>query len=85
MFVLQPAVSAVLAVLWFTVIKFTRKASLASLAVTIALPIGMVIAGSPAWEVLAMIGLGALVVIRHLPNLRRLRSGSEHTLRHDAP
>jgi glycerol-3-phosphate acyltransferase PlsY len=85
MFVLQPAVSAVLAVLWFTVIKFTRKASLASLVVTIALPIGMIVAGSPAWEVLAMIGLGALVVIRHLPNLRRLRSGSEHTLRHDAP
>jgi glycerol-3-phosphate acyltransferase PlsY len=85
MMVLQPAISAVLTVLWFAVIKFTKKASLASLAVTIALPIGMVIAGSPAWEVLAMIGLGALVVIRHLPNLRRLRSGSEHTLRHDAP
>ncbi len=85
MFVLQPAVSAVLAVLWFAVIKFTKKASVASLAVTIALPIGMIVTGSPAWEVFAMIGLGALVVIRHLPNLRRLRSGNEPSLSPDSP
>lgn len=85
MFVLQPMISAALAVVWFAVLKTTKKASLASLVVTIALPIGMIVRGSRAWEVLAMVGLGALVVIRHLPNLRRLRSGNEPSLTHDAP
>jgi len=42
--------------------------------------VGMAIAGSPAWEILAMAGLAFLVVARHLPNLRRLRSGTEHSL-----
>lgn len=84
-FVLQPAVGAVLFVMWFAVTKSTKKASLASLAVTIALPVGMIVIGSSAWEVFAIVGLGALVVIRHLPNLRRLRSGNEHSLSHDAP
>ena len=85
MFVLQPAISAVLTVLWFAVTKAPKKASLASLAVTIALPVGMLVTGAQTWEVLAMVGLGALVVVRHVPNLRRLRSGNEPSLSHDAP
>jgi glycerol-3-phosphate acyltransferase PlsY len=40
----------------------------------------MGIIGSPAWEVLAMSGVAFLVVLRHLPNLRRLKSGTEHSL-----
>lgn len=80
MLILQPIVSAVLFVVWITVSKTTKKASIASITVTIGLPIGMAIAGTPAWEILAMAGLAFLVVVRHLPNLRRLRSGTEHSL-----
>ena len=78
--VLQPMIAVVLAPLWFIVSKTTKKASVASLVVTIALPIGMGIIGTPAWEIIAMAGLAVLVVVRHLPNLRRLRSGTEHSL-----
>lgn len=80
MIVLQPVVSSVLAVVWIAVSKATKKASIASIAVTVGLPIGMGIIGTPAWEILAMAGLAFLVVVRHLPNLRRLRSGTEHSL-----
>ena len=80
MIILQPVVSAALAVVWITISRTTKKASIASLAVTIGLPVGMFVAGSPAWEILAMAGLAFLVVVRHLPNLRRLRSGTEHSL-----
>ncbi len=80
MLVLQPVVSAVLLVVWVAVSKATKKASIASITVTVGLPVGMTIAGSPAWEILAMAGLAFLVVARHLPNLRRLRSGTEHSL-----
>lgn len=84
MLIMQPAVSLVLGVLWFAVTKTTKKASLASLAVTISLPIGLLAAGSPTWEVLAVFGIGTLVIYRHLPNLRRLRAGTEHSLSHKA-
>jgi len=80
MFVLQPIVSACLGVIWIVLSKTTKKASVASLVVTIGLPIGMAINGAPAWEVLAMMGLALLVVMKHLPNLRRLRSGTELSL-----
>lgn len=78
--VLQPVLSAILFALWMTVSKTTKKASIASIVVTTGVPVGMAIIGTPAWEVLAMIGLAFLVVARHLPNLRRLRSGTEHSL-----
>lgn len=80
MIVLQPIISAILAVLWIALSKTTKKASIASVAVTVGLPIGMGIIGTPAWEILAMVGLAFLVVVRHLPNLRRLKSGTEHSL-----
>lgn len=80
MIVLQPIISAVLAVLWIALSKTTKKASIASVAVTVGLPIGMGVIGTPAWEILAMVGLAFLVVVRHLPNLRRLKSGTEHSL-----
>lgn len=78
--VLQPTIAAVLGPLWFVLSKTTRKASIASLVVTIGLPVAMGIVGTPAWEILAMAGLALLVVVRHLPNLRRLKSRTEHSL-----
>ncbi len=77
---MQPVLSVVLAVLWVSISKLTKKASIASLVVTIGVPVGMLISGTPAWEVLAMVGLAFLVVAKHIPNLRRLRAGTEHSL-----
>lgn len=78
--VLQPVLSAILFALWMVVSKTTKKASIASIVVTIGVPVGTAIIGAPAWEVLAMVGLAFLVVARHVSNLRRLRSGTEHSL-----
>lgn len=65
---------------WLIVSKATGKASLASI---IAVPVvvgGFLIAGVPAWEVWAIVGIGILVEIRHLGNIKRLLSGSENRM-----
>ena len=80
MFVLFPVVSAVLFVSWFVISKITRKASVASLAITIATPVGMLIDGAQTWELLVVLGVVAFVIIKHLPNIRRLKSKTEPSL-----
>ena len=72
MIVLQPVISVVLSVVWFVTRKLSGKASLASLAITVGLPVGLVISGAPAWELIYVIGLCALVLLRHIDNIKRL-------------
>jgi glycerol-3-phosphate acyltransferase PlsY len=81
MLALYPIVSLVLLAVWLTTVKLTKKASLASLAIVIGLPIGLVIVGRPATEILATIGLGVFVIWRHWPNLKRLVKGDELSLK----
>ncbi|MFZ9707035.1 MAG: glycerol-3-phosphate 1-O-acyltransferase PlsY [Ilumatobacteraceae bacterium] len=80
MFVLFPAVSAVLFVSWFVISKLTRKASVASLAITIATPIGMTIDGAEPWELYVVLGVVLFVIVKHLPNIRRLKNKTEPSL-----
>jgi len=80
LFVLFPVVSAVLFVSWFVISKVTRKASVASLAITIGTPIGMVIDGAKRWELYVVLGVVVFVIIKHLPNIRRLRAKTEPSL-----
>ncbi|NBV81674.1 MAG: glycerol-3-phosphate acyltransferase [Actinobacteria bacterium] len=80
MFVLFPVVSAVLFMSWFVISKITRKASVASLAITVATPVGMLIDGAETWELLVVLGVVAFVIIKHLPNIRRLKSKTEPSL-----
>lgn len=77
MFVLHPIMSTVLFLSWFVLRKVTSKSSIASLAITIAVPIWIGVDRRQVWEVLAALGLVFLVILRHLPNLRRLRGGTE--------
>ena len=77
MLALYPLVSLVLLALWLIVVKLSKKASLASLAIVIGLPIGLVIVGRPAAEILTTVGLGIFVIWRHWPNLKRLVQGEE--------
>jgi len=44
------------------------------------LPIGMVVVGRDLWEVLTTIGLCAIVMSRHIGNMRRLVTSSEHRI-----
>lgn len=77
---LSPIVFAVLVALWFAISRVTRKASLASIVITILLPIGVGIVRREVWEVLATIAVAALVMIRHLGNIKRLARRGEHAL-----
>jgi glycerol-3-phosphate acyltransferase PlsY len=54
-----------------------KLASVASLVVAVLFPVGVAITGRPGWEIALATALAALVVLRHLPNLRRLLRGSE--------
>jgi glycerol-3-phosphate acyltransferase PlsY len=62
-------------------VKVSRRASAGSIAIAALLPIGVAIVGRPAWEVVAATALGALVLVRHGANVRRLLTGTEHTYR----
>lgn len=77
MIALYPWIGLVMTVLWLLVAKVTKKASLGSLAIALGLPISQVIVGRPAGEVLAGVGLFALVIWRHIPNLKRIIAGEE--------
>lgn len=72
MLVLHPLVSAILGAAWFLISRYSGKAALASLTIVTVLPVGIALNGRPAWEVLATIAIGLLVMIRHVANLRRL-------------
>lgn len=72
MLVLHPLVSAILGVAWFLISRFSGKAAVASLIIVTVLPAGVALRGRPAWEVVATIAIGLLVMIRHVANLRRL-------------
>jgi glycerol-3-phosphate acyltransferase PlsY len=82
MYVLYPLASLVLCISWFVLRKATGKSSVASLTITIGVPVYVVIARAIPdgkwWELAAVVGLALLVIVRHLPNIRRLRGGAEH-------
>jgi glycerol-3-phosphate acyltransferase PlsY len=77
MVVLHLLVFAVLLVVWVAARKLTGKASVGSLLIAIGLPVGVALAGSPAWEVGAVVALSVLVLLRHADNIRRLLGGRE--------
>ena len=81
MFVLYPVMSAVLCTSWFVIRKLTGKSALASLVITIDVPeyvIATVAVGdSESWQIAAVLGLVGMIIIRHLPNIRRMRANEE--------
>ena len=79
--VLHPLVALALGIVFAVVARVSRRASLGSLAIALLLPVGVAIYGRPAWEVVAAGALGALVLVRHGANLRRLLKGTEQAYR----
>ena len=80
MLVLQPIVSAALLAVWFAITRLTKKASLGSLAIVVLLPVGEALLGAPAWEIVASIVLGVLVLLKHGANIKRLIRREELSL-----
>ena len=75
--VLQLWVAAALFVLWYAVLKLTKRASAASLAIMVGLPVGVAITGTAGWEIATINAHNALVFVRHLGNIKRLLTGKE--------
>ena len=81
---LHPPVMLGAATFWLITAKITKKASLASIVVVPLVMIALAVIGTPAWEIFAMIGLGVLIEIRHVSNIKRLLRGTEHAVTRDA-
>lgn len=75
--VLHPMVFLALLVVWAVVRKVTAKASIGSMAIAVLMPVGVALSGRPWWEIAAAAALAALVMIRHVDNIRRLARGAE--------
>ncbi len=75
--VLQPLLVLVLAVVWFVTARVAKLASVGSIIVAVLFPIGVWLTGRAGWEIAVTSALAVLVVVRHLPNLRRLVRGEE--------
>jgi glycerol-3-phosphate acyltransferase PlsY len=77
---MSPIAFVLLVLLWFALSKFTKKASVASMAVVALLPVGVGLEQRRWWEVLAVVGICVLVMARHFGNIRRLLTHREHAL-----
>lgn len=76
--VLLPLPTVIALVAWVVVFQFSRYVSLASIVASVALPAAAWLLGAPtAFAVLATV-LGVFVIVRHLPNIRRLLNGTEN-------
>jgi glycerol-3-phosphate acyltransferase PlsY len=79
--VIEPLLALVAVALWGLVARTTHKASLASIAVVVVIPVGIVVRRGPSWESLVVIAVALLIVARHAGNLARLIRGEERSLR----
>ena len=75
--VLLPLVAACGAVIFVVVLKVTKTASLASIAMFVAGPFLVLLFGRPAWEFAVSVAVSVIVLARHWENLKRLAAGSE--------
>jgi glycerol-3-phosphate acyltransferase PlsY len=75
--VLHPLVVLVLAAVWFLVARVLRLASVGSMLVAALFPVVVWLTGRAGWEIAVTSALALLVIVRHLPNLRRLVRGAE--------
>jgi len=78
--VLFPLLAAGAGLVWVAIAKLTRKASLASIAVAVLVPVGVALTGRPAAEVVGVVLVALGVVVRHAGNIERLVRGDERSL-----
>jgi glycerol-3-phosphate acyltransferase PlsY len=80
LFVLFPLIALATALVWFVVARVLHKASIASLLIVVAFPVTVALTGYDLWEVVVISGVSVLLLLRHLPNIRRLVHRSEISL-----
>jgi len=70
--VLFPLIVLALGLVWAFVARVLHKASIASLLIMVAFPVTVWLTGYAGWEVGVIAAVAALLVLRHVPNIRRL-------------
>lgn len=78
--VLFPLETTILAIVWFAIARGLKKASIASVLCASLFPAIVAVRGGGALDLAVTGALAAIVVLRHLANLRRLVRGEEHGL-----
>lgn len=74
---LHPPVMIGVLIVWLVIAKVTKKASIGSIVIVPMVVIAVIVRQTDLWEVMSLLGLGVLIEIRHISNLKRLISGSE--------
>ena len=69
-----------LAVLWLIVTLVFKVASIASLGAMVLYVPGLALSGYRGWALVWAAAIAVLVIVRHIPNIRRLAAGSERTV-----
>ncbi len=78
---LFPVIMLICMVSWFTIMKLSKKAALASvLVVPLSLVLIVTMGKRASWEVFAFVGITLLIEVRHVSNIKRMLSGNENTL-----
>lgn len=78
---LMPGVVLIAFVIWIVVVLFTGYVSLGSILASVAVPFIALILHIP-WEYyIFAVPAPIIIVIRHLPNIRRLQAGTENRIR----
>ena len=77
---LAPVFGVLLAVAWLIVTLVFKVASIASLGAMALYVPGFALSGYRGWTLVWAAGIALLVVVRHVPNIRRLADGSEETV-----
>ena len=79
--VLFPVLAVGVLALFALVVRVTGKVSMGSIAMAVALPLAVAAAGNSTREVLVAAAICALVLVRHVANIRRLMAGEEGSWR----
>lgn len=82
---LYPLLGLIMLLLWYVVMKVSKKSSLGSMGIAVGFPTSLVLAGRPLGEFLGGLGLCCFMVWRHWPNLKRLIHGTELSVKSEGP
>jgi glycerol-3-phosphate acyltransferase PlsY len=75
--VLMPPVTILAAAIWVLIFVSSGYVSLASIVAAVAMPLAALVAGEQLFVILIALAVAIFVVVRHRPNILRLRNGTE--------
>lgn len=78
LFALSPVAGATAVVVWFAVFLTSRYVSLASIAAAASLPVAAWLSHGGPVMICVFAGMGAMAIIKHRSNIKRLLSGTEN-------